>query len=68
MKGRSKRGEKMGVEDAIVEGGSGVGGGASGWWDGWWEYCWNANDYLFYDWMMKFGEIWMKITYLVNAL
>jgi len=30
MKGRSKRGEKMGVEDAIVEGGSGVGGGASG--------------------------------------
>ena len=59
----------MGVEDAIVEGGSGVGGGASGWWDGWWEYCWNANDYLFYDWMMmKFGEIWMKITYLVNAL
>jgi len=34
MKGRSKRGEKMGVEDAIVGGGSGVGGGASGWWDG----------------------------------
>ena len=34
MKGRSKRGEKMGVEDAIAEGGSGVGGGARGGGDG----------------------------------